>query len=64
MQRPSDGDRQPLPDGLRVALVEQVCGGAVLGADAVLQGLGQKNGTGTDCAICKNKMNWEVNIFM
>lgn len=44
MQRPSNGHSEPLPDGLGIALVEEVCGSTGLGMDAVLQGLGQENG--------------------
>lgn len=44
MQCPSNGHSEPLPDGLGIALVEEVCGSTGLGMDAVLQGLRQENG--------------------
>lgn len=57
VQCPSDGHSEPLPYGLRVALVEEVSGSTGLGMDAVLQGLGQENGAGADGSIWNNKEN-------
>lgn len=43
VQGPCDGHMEPLSHCLRAALVEEVCGRAVLGVDAVLQRLGQED---------------------
>lgn len=43
VQGPGDGHMEPLPHCLGAALVEEVCGRAVLGVDAVLQRLGQED---------------------
>lgn len=52
VQGPCDGYAEPLSHCPGAALVEEVCGRAVLGVDAVLKGLGQEDGAGADGAIC------------
>lgn len=52
VQGSSDGHAEPLSHCLGVALVEEVCGRAVLGMDAVLQRLGQEDRAGADGAVC------------
>ena len=37
MQGTGDGHRQPLPDGLSVPLIEQVCGRAALALEVMKQ---------------------------
>ena len=51
VQGPCDGHVEPLSHGLGAALVEEVCGRAVLGMDTVLQGRSQEDGAGADGAI-------------
>ena len=55
MHGPGNGHRQPLADGLGIALVEQVSGGAALALEVVQRGLGQQDGAGADGAICRAK---------
>ena len=51
VQGPSDGHVEPLSHCLGAALVEEVRGRAVLGMDAVLQGLCQEDAAGADGAV-------------
>lgn len=45
VQGTGDGYCQPLPDGLSIALIEEVCGGAALTLKVMKHGLGQQEGT-------------------
>lgn len=54
MQSTGDGHRQPLTDGLSIALIEQVSGGAALALEVMKHRLGDQDRTRTNSTICRS----------
>lgn len=65
MQSTGDGHCQPLPDGLSIALIEQVSGRAALALEVMKHRLGGQDRTGTNGTIWRRifKKHWTFYYF-